>query len=151
MIAPILILLGLGAGLAGWLLLRRSGSGWRIGRLLSAAPQRSLAQATAVAGSGEDAYIRLHGRIDSDEEFPGDDGKPIVFRRRRLQQRSGRSSWATFDDDRLAVPFGLAERGDRVAANPESLDLDIPLHRRCNSSQILPGQRIGIAGIFRGT
>ncbi len=82
----IVVATGLGAGLIGALLLRRNGPGWRVGRLLSAAPQRSLEEARSIAASGQPAYIRLHGRIDSDEEFPGDDGKPIVFRRRRLQQ-----------------------------------------------------------------
>ena len=117
----IVVIIGLGAGLCGALLLRRSGSGWRVGRLLSAAPQRSLAEAAAIAASGEPAYIRIHGRIDSAEEFPADDGKPLVFRRRRLQRGDGRSGWQTFDDERLAVPFGLSERGQRVAIDTETL------------------------------
>jgi hypothetical protein len=121
MIGPLLTILGLGSGLTGWLLLRRSGTAWRIGRLLSGAPQRSLADAAAIAAEGKAAYVRLHGRVDSDEEFPGDDGKPIVFRRRRLQQRTGRSTWQTFDDDRLAVPFGLKEQGERVAIDTDAL------------------------------
>ena len=108
-------------GVMGWFMLRRSGSGWRIGRLLSAAPQRSLADAADMARRGEEAYVRLHGRIDADEEFPGDDDKPIVFRRRRLQRRTGRSAWQTFDDERLAVPFGLLERGQRVAVDTDAL------------------------------
>jgi len=122
MIGPFLTILGLGSGLAGWLLLRRSGTAWRIGRLLSGTPQRSLTDAAAIATAGQEAYVRLHGRVDSDEEFPGDDGKPIVFRRRRLQQqRTGRSTWQTFDDDRLAVPFGLKEQGERVAIDTDAL------------------------------
>ncbi len=115
-----LIILGLVAGLAGWLLLRRSGSAWRVGRLLASAPQRTLEEAAASAASGEEAYIRLHGRIDSDEEFSGEDGKPLVYRRRRLQQR-GRSGWQTFDDERLAVPFGLSDRGARVSIDTDAL------------------------------
>jgi hypothetical protein len=121
MIGPILILLGLICALVGWLLLRRGGPEWRIGRLLSAAPQRDLAAAAAMATAGEEAYIRVHGRIASEEEFPADDGKPLVFRRRRLQQRRGRSGWQTFDDERLAVPFGLSARGERVAIDTDAL------------------------------
>ena len=117
----LVVVLGFVALGAGVWLLRRGGTGWRIGRLLSAAPQRSLSQAAAIAAGGEPAYIRIHGRIDSDEEFPGDDGKPVVFRRRRLQHDATRSGWQTFDDERLAVPFGLTERGERVAIDTAAL------------------------------
>lgn len=117
----LLILVAIGLGVSGGLLLRRSGSGWRVGRLLAAAPHRSLEEAHAIATAGEPVYVRLHGRVDSDEEFPGDGGRPLVFRRRRLQRRSGRSGWETFDDERLAVPFGLSERGERVALDVEAL------------------------------
>lgn len=120
MIGIALILLGIGLGVAGALLLRRAGDGWRIGRLLAAAPQRSLAQARTIATAADPAYIRLHGRVDSDEEFPGEADKPLVFRRRRLQQRTGRA-WHTFDDERLAVPFSLEERGDSVAIDVDAL------------------------------
>ncbi len=69
--------------------------------------------------------MRLHGRVDSDEEFPGDDGTPLVFRRRRLQRREttplGGTAWQTFDDERLAVPFRLAERGERVGVDVDAL------------------------------
>jgi hypothetical protein len=115
------IALGVLAAILGWFLLRSLGRGWRIGRLLAAAPQRSLADAAAVAAAGAETYLRLHGRIDSDEEFPGDDGKPLVFRRRRLQHRAGRSGWTTFDDERLAVPFRLTEKGEHVDIDTEAL------------------------------
>jgi hypothetical protein len=121
MIGFLIVLVGVGLGAIGWLLLRQGGSGWRIGRLLAAAPQHSLAEARAMAADAEPTYLRLHGRIDSDEEFPGDTGVPIVFRRRQLQRRSGRSSWKTFDDERLAVPFSLNERGERIHIDVDAL------------------------------
>ena len=136
MIGLSLILAGSAAALLGWLLLRRSGSGWRVGRLLAAAPQRSLADAADIAARGEAAYVRLHGRIDSEEEFPGDDGKPLVFRRRRLQQRTGRSGWQTFDDERLAVPFGLTERGQHVVIDGEALG---------DGLVVVPRESVGVA------
>jgi hypothetical protein len=124
-IGPLLLVLGLLLGTLGFALLRSSGRGWRLGRLLAAAPLRSIDDAVAVAERGEERYVRLHGRIDSDEEFPGDDGKPIVFRRRRLQRRVAhllvREGWQTFDDERTAVPFSLTERGSRVALEVEAL------------------------------
>jgi hypothetical protein len=125
MIGALLLVAGVVSLAAGWWLLRRGGSSWRIGRLLAAAPQRSLAEARALASGGPPAYVRLHGRVDSDEEFPGDDGTPLVFRRRQLQRREttrlGGTAWQTFDDERLAVPFRLAERGERVGVDVDTL------------------------------
>jgi hypothetical protein len=125
MMGPALVLVGLVVGIVGWALLRRSGNSWRIGRLLAAAPQRGLADAAAQAARGDAAYVRLHGRIDSDEEFPGDDDKPLVFRRRRLLRQvrrwPGRGGWQTFDDERLAVPFRLSERGEQVSVDAAAL------------------------------
>lgn len=118
---PALLIFGACAGLGGWLLLRRAGQAWRIGRLLSAAPARSLAEAVALAERGEEAYVRLHARIDSDEEFPSEDDQPLVYQRRRLQHRDGRGRWQTFDDERLAVPFHLSEQGQRVTIDGDAL------------------------------
>jgi hypothetical protein len=140
MIGLVLIAAGAATGILGAILLRRSGPGWRVGRLLAAAPQRSLADAAAIAAAGEPAYIRLHGRIDSDEEFPNEDGKPLVFRRRRLQRRTGRERWQTFDDERLAVPFRLAEQGDRVAIDSEALG---------DGLVVVPRESVGVAADLR--
>ena len=118
-IGPVLITLGVVCGVAGWLLLRRGGSDLRVGRLLAAAPRRTLEEAVAVAARGEEAYIRLPGRIGSDEEFPGEDGKPHVYRRRRLQHRES-NEWRTFDDERLAVPFHLSDKGQRVMVDVDA-------------------------------
>lgn len=126
MISLVLILLGIVLGVLGLVLLRSTGGGWRLGRLLAAAPLRSLAEAATIAASGDEAYVRLHGRIDSAEEFPGDTGVPLVFRRRRLQRASTagvwrRPGWKTFDDERLAVPFGLRQRDAHVAIDTDAL------------------------------
>ena len=64
--------------------------------------------------------------IDSEEEFTGDGDRPVVFRRRRLQRQVGGrfrrgDTWSTFDDERLAVPFALVERGDRVEIDTDAL------------------------------
>ena len=133
----LIIALGLLAGLVGYLLLRRSGTGWRVGRLLAGAPERTLAQAATLAVGGDPGYIRIHGRIDSDEEFPGDDGKPIVYRRRRLQRDRGRSGWETFDDQRLAVPFRLSEKGEGVGIETEALG---------DGLVVVPRESEGVAG-----
>ena len=121
MIGLIVLILGLLSGLGGYLLLRATGPGWRVGRLLAAAPRRTFGEVTALAAGGEEAYVRVHGRIDSDEEFPDADGRPLVYRRRRFQQRSGRDGWATFHEQREAVPFGLREQGQHLAIDADSL------------------------------
>ena len=119
---PILLIVAAVAfGIAGVYLLRRNGRGWRVGRLLAVAPRRSLAEAVAMARAGDERYVRIHGRIDSDEEFPSDDDKPIVFRRRRLQRAGRRDTWTTVDDERLAVPFGITERGDTLMIDTDAL------------------------------
>jgi hypothetical protein len=101
-------------------LLRRSGPAWRIGRLLAAAPARTLAEAIEMAERGDGAYVRVSGRIGSDEEFPDEHDQPLVFRRRRLQRAEGRE-WRTIGDERDAVPFWLEERGVRVAVDVDAL------------------------------
>ena len=121
MIGLVLVVIGIALGAGGLWLLRRSGSGWRIGRVLAAAPQVSLTEALAIAHRGEVGYVRIHGRIDSDDEFPSDEDQPLFFRRRRLQRQANGSDWQTFDDERLAVPFRLVERGERVDIEHEDL------------------------------
>jgi hypothetical protein len=119
-IAIVLALGALAATVGAVLLLRRSGSGWRIGRLLAAAPERSLADAVAMAERGDGGYVRIAGRVGSDEEFPDEHDNPLVFRRRRLQQEEARG-WRTIGDERDAVPFWLEERGVRVAIDVDAI------------------------------
>jgi hypothetical protein len=107
-----------------------------VGRLLAAAPERTLAEAAAIATAGEETYLRLHGRVDSDEEFPSENGQPLVYRRRRLQRGRGRSAWETFDDERLAVPFRLSEKGERVGIDTEALG---------DGLVVVPRESVGVA------
>jgi hypothetical protein len=119
----IALVLAIGAGVAilvAVTLLRRSGSGWRIGRLLAAAPARTLPEAVAMAERNDGAYVRVTGRVGSDEEFPDEHDNPLVFRRRRLQTSDGRS-WRTIGDERDAVPFWLEERGVRVGIDVDAI------------------------------
>lgn len=117
------LFLGLGLGLiaCGLLLLRRLGRAYRVGRLLSAAPQVPIAVAVELARSGEARYVRVHGRITSVEEFPDELDRPLVFRRRRLQLRSG-GRWQDVWHDREAVPFGVEERAVYIAVDAARLE-----------------------------
>jgi hypothetical protein len=102
-------------------LLRGTGSGYRVGRTLAAAPDVPLADViTEVAGGGTTRYLRTAGRISSEEEFPDENDRPLVYRRLRLQAREGRA-WRTLQDDRTAVPFGIEERGAWLAVDLDAL------------------------------
>jgi hypothetical protein len=119
--AALALVAGSLALVVGVLLLRGTGQAWRLGRLLAAAPPRSLAEVADMAATGQTAYVRIHGRVSSSEVFPDENDRPLVFRRRRLQRLRGRHDWQTFEDDRVAVPFGLEERGHQVAIDETAL------------------------------
>lgn len=121
LIAPLLVLAGillLGVALV---LVRATGSGYRIGRTLAAAMELPLADVlTEVADGRTSGYLRTSGRISSEEEFPDEHDRPLVFRRKRLQARDGRE-WRTVLDERTAVAFGIEERGAYLAVDIDAL------------------------------
>ncbi|MGI8704045.1 MAG: hypothetical protein ACR2JZ_05990 [Candidatus Limnocylindrales bacterium] len=121
MVPVLLGALGLLVILAGALRLR-SFSGYRVARSLRVAPQLSIAEAHGEARAGRASYVRVQGRITSDEEFPDENERPLVFRRRKLEVREGGTRWRTLEDEREAVPFGLQERRDYLALDAEALD-----------------------------
>lgn len=121
-VIPLLLaVLGVAALGAGLVALRRLGSGYRVGRLLVAAPHVSLAEALEAARQERPRYVRVEGRISSDEEFPDEHDRPLVFRRRRLEIDAGKG-WRTLEEERTAVPFGLEERATFLAIDVEALD-----------------------------
>ncbi len=105
----------------GAFVMRGFGSGYRVGRILRAAPEVTLEEAAEAAREGRRAYVRVHGRISSEEEFPDEHDRPLVYRRRRVQLGT-RSGWEAIEDRRLAVPFGVAGRGARIGVDLASLD-----------------------------
>jgi hypothetical protein len=121
MIPTLLAVAGVLCLLAAALLLRRLGPRYRVGRLLAAAPEASPVEAVALADRGERHYVRVHGRISSDEEFPDDHDRPLVYRRRRVEMYEG-GGWRSLVDDREAVPFGIEERGTYLAVDATALD-----------------------------
>ncbi len=120
MIGALLALIGAGVVVAGAVLLNRGGPGYRVGRLLAVAPELTLEEIAEAAAAPEQRYVRMRGRIASDEEFPDENDRPLVYRRQRLQTgRPGR--WSDVDDDRVAVPFGLEAKGAFVAVDVDAL------------------------------
>ena len=137
------------AGIAA-LLLRSVGSPYRIGRTLSAAPELPLAEVVSMAhaaasttaavdstasAGGSARYVRTRGRISSEEEFPDENDRPLVYRRQRLQRREGRG-WTTLDDDRIAVPFGVEDRQTYLAVDIGSLG---------DGLVVVPRESVGVA------
>jgi hypothetical protein len=84
------------------------GTRYRVGRLLATTPKRSVDDAIAMAERGERRYVRVEGRLDSDEDFEDHDHRPLVFRRTRFEARNGRT-WRELGERREQVPFEVRE------------------------------------------
>jgi hypothetical protein len=118
--AVALALAGGGSIFLALIMLRSLGPRFRLGRLLSAAPEVSLEEARALAG-GEPVYVRVGGRISSDEEFPDENDRPLVFRRTRLEAATAGNSWRVIFDEREGVPFGIESRSAFLAIDENVL------------------------------
>ena len=95
-----------------------------MGRLLAVAPLVSVAEAVRLAEAGETAYVRVDGRIDSDDEFEDADHRPLVLRRTTLRWRpAGGGPWTTLDASTEQVDFVVREGLDEIGfASPELTD-----------------------------
>jgi hypothetical protein len=120
---------GLVALAAGAVVLRSFGPRYRIGRLLATAPRVTVAEAIQLADAGP-RYVAVAGRIDAEEPFEDDAHRPLVFRRTRLEQRSGSSGWTAFEDHREAVTFVVREGLDEIGIDTEALDSGLIVVRR---------------------
>jgi hypothetical protein len=120
-VSPLLLIAaGVVAVVGGVAILQTFGSRYRVGRLLASTPLVELGEALAIAASGRPRYVRIAGRIDSDEEFEDVNHRPLVFRRTRLEsRRSGR--WVTFEDSREIVPFEIHEGDAAIAVDADAL------------------------------
>lgn len=122
--------------IAGVLLLRRVGPRYRIARLLAAAPQVSIAETIALARSENTHYVKAAGRVSSDEEFPDENDRPLVFRRRRIEVADRRAGWRLVEEVRQAVPFGLEDRSDFVTVDASALS---------DGLVVVPRESVGLA------
>jgi hypothetical protein len=114
------LIAGLVALAAGILVLRTYGPRYRVGRLLAATPDVTVAEARALS-AGKPHYVRIRGRIDAEDEFEDDAHRPLVFRRTRLQLRQ-RGRWVTFDGRAEAGPFEIRDGLDSIAIDDARLD-----------------------------
>jgi hypothetical protein len=123
-VAPLLLLLaGVAALGAGALIQRSFGKRARVGRLLAVAPKVSVADAIRLATSGEAHYVRVDGRLDSDQEFEDADHRPLVVRRTVMDWRPARGNgpWTVFDTRLEVVPFSVREGLDAIIVDGQSL------------------------------
>jgi len=123
-VVPLLLTIAgvLALGAAAWIQ-RSFGSGARVGRLLAVAPKVSIAEARRLAESGDARYVRVDGRLDSDQEFEDEDRRPLVIRRTTLEWRpaSDQGRWTRFDTNTEIVPFSVREGLDAIVVDGESL------------------------------
>jgi len=134
--AVVLVLAGVALLVVGVLALRVGGTGYRIGRTLAVAMQLPLADVLREAADGRvTGYLRTTGRISSEEEFPDELDRPLVFRRKRLEARDGRA-WRAIEDERTAVPFGIEERGAFLAVDVDALG---------DGLVVVPREAVGVA------
>ena len=137
--APLLLALAGAVALGAAFLVQRSfGSGARVGRLLAVVPKVPIAEAIRLARSGEARYVRIDGRLDSDQEFEDADQRPLVVRRTTLDWRpaAGNGPWTRFDANLEVVPFSVREGLDAIVIDGPSL---------AEGLVVVPRERKGVA------
>lgn len=158
--AIVLAAAGVAAIAVALLLLRALGPRVRLGRLLSAAPEVSIEEALELA-AGPPVYVRVNGRVSSDEEFPDENDRPLVFRRTRIDVRGADSArggstprWRRLIDEREAVPFGVESRSAFLAIDETALSdglVAIPRQADGRVADLTPDLASAAAGLGADT
>jgi hypothetical protein len=102
-------------------ILRGFGPRYRVGRLLAVAPSVTVAEALALARAGDQAYVRVDGRVDSETDFEDHHHQPLVFRRRTIRYRRPDGAWAAIGPSIEAVPFDVREGLDSIGVEAGEL------------------------------
>ena len=116
-LAVILAALGVGAILGSEWLARRFAPRYVLGRTLAAARHVTIDRARDIAIAGETRYVRIHGRISSHEEFPDENDRPLVYRRKRIEMLDADGRWQSAGPDVEGVPFGVESRSSFIAVD----------------------------------
>lgn len=145
-----MLLLGAIACLAGTVILLRSlGARYRVGRLLASTPVATIDEALELA-RGPHAYVRVSGRISSDEEFPDENDRPLVYRRKRIEIADRPGSWRVVADEREAVPFGVERRSSFIAVDESAIGhglVAIPREAAGRSSELPADMHDSLEGL----
>jgi hypothetical protein len=131
----LLVAAGVVALLAGVGVLQTFGPRYRVGRLLATTPRISVEEARAIAAAGRRRYVRVDGRIDSEDDFEDSEHRPLVFRRTRLEARHG-AGWQAFEDRRERVPFHVNEGLSSITVDDAALDAGLV---------VVPRESVGVA------
>src|SRR5690349_19855375 len=137
-VAPLLLTtVGFVALIAATLILRSFGPRYRIGRLLAVAPRVSVAEARELAERGTRRYVRIDGRIDSEQDWEDEDHRPLVLRRTSYAWRPATGGpWRPFDAKLEVVPFVVREGLDELAVDATDI---------AEGLVAVPRQRVGHA------
>ena len=140
--APLLLALvgALALGAAAWI---QRGPRARVGRLLAVAPRVVVAEAIRMAEAGETGYVRVDGRLDSEQEFEDADHRPLVVRRTTLEWRPAGTDgrWRQMDSNLEVVPFSVREGLDEIAVDGSAL---------AEGLVVVPRERHGVAADLGG-
>jgi len=141
---------GVIALLAAVLIQGRFGPRGRVGRLLAVAPRVSIAEAARLAEAGPPRYVRVDGRLDSDEAFEDDAHRPLVVRRTTLETRPAGSTgtWRELNANLETVPFVVREGADEIAVDGTALAqglVVVPRERSGVASDLGDGAPAGLA------
>jgi hypothetical protein len=132
-VTPLLLAVaGLLVAGAGVLILVSFGARYRVGRLLAATPRVTIGDARRLAREPEPRYVRVDGRLDSEEDFEDAEHRPLVLRRTILQSR-GRgigSRWRAFETSLEVVPFVVREGLDEIAVDGHEVGDGLVVVRR---------------------
>jgi hypothetical protein len=120
-VALLLGVAGVAAIAASELLARRLAPRYVLGRTLSAAREVSIEQAHEMAVAGESRFVRVHGRLSSEEEFPDEHDRPLVYRRKRLEIRQPDGRWQVAASETEGVPFGVETRSSFIRVDGDQL------------------------------
>lgn len=135
--APLLLVaIGLAALVTGVALVASFGDRLHVGRLLARTNRVEVAELPALAAASPPPYVRVDGRIDSEDEFEDAAHRPLVFRRTLVQVRR-RFGWRTVDEGRESVPFGVADARAEAAIDPDDLGVGLV---------VVPREARGVAG-----
>jgi hypothetical protein len=138
-VIPLLLTIAGAAALAAAVWIQRSfGPRARVGRLLAVVPKVSVADAVRLAASDDARYVRIDGRLDSDQEFEDADQRPLVLRRTTLEWRpaNGAGGWTRLDSSEELVPFSVREGLDEIAVDGPAL---------AEGLVVMPRERKGVA------
>ena len=108
----------------------------RVGRLLTAAPRVTVAEAIELARAGRAPYVRIDGRIDSEAAFEDADHRPLVLRRTRIQVLD-EGGWRDLEVAHEVVSFEIREGLDAIAVDGESVT---------DGLVVIPRESVGVVG-----